>query len=860
MLEKLGKTFEYKKLTEAEQKQRGILGRLIGPCADFIQATRNGRKYSEELWENVFSNDLMKEKIKNRCCFGELGHPTDRTETDMEKIALCLAELPKKGSDGKLYGVFDILDTPNGRILKALCDYGCNIGISSRGQGDLITDLDGNEAVDPDTYDCECFDAVLMPGVEAARLKYVTESLNKENSKGLKLALTESLKKASDDDRKIMEETLKDLNITLDEEEKSEDKIYSVYFADEFVGHYPAKDESEASMLAQEDYPEIYASVNPDYWVDYEEIIPAEEDDINPLEEKLENKIDEDVKNRILEKIKNKNIKTLKADFEDENVGEPAEKDEESEKDEEPSIEVWGVVFGNDKDNFGDDEEWFDTKQEALDRIKKGSNAKYALLSKYLVFEPDEIPEGNPEETKVYTSNFTAEELAPSTEEAAPVNEAAEELKDEHKCCICGEPIEGHGNNPFPVKTEGDCCDKCNAEVVIPARIEKMKAAASEKVDEELTETESEEVKPTSEESEEESLEEKEVKELTEDEKREIVLQWLTNNFEEDQVEEVLDILNMEIVEDDDEEESAEDEDVAEDKKGSNEAEEAEENIENSDEEDSEQEENAEEDKAVDEGLDSIVNSLQEALSKNSDLENTVRILQEKLAVSDAKVNEINEECNRLKNSMSRMSDLVKTRATLKENVSTLEKSLNEKEALINEQKVKIAKLVESKKETVRSSNELNENLTNLKTSYEKQIQTLNEQISSSKTENEKQISALTENLNKANSLKESYKKLANKTVNKYIEVKANIIGQTPADIKRKLGESYTLEDVDQVCEDLKAYSLNVSKLPFEVTKKVGVRVTESTNTRMMNNTTKKSAIYDDEVSDTLIRLANSEF
>lgn len=777
MLEKLGKTFEYKKLTEAEQKQRGILGRLVGPCADFIQATRNGRKYSEELWENVFSNDLMKEKIKNRCCFGELGHPTDRTETDMEKIALCLAELPKKGSDGKLYGVFDILDTPNGRILKALCDYGCNIGISSRGQGDLITDLDGNEAVDPDTYDCECFDAVLMPGVEAARLKYVTESLNKENSKGLKLALTESLKKASDDDRKIMEETLKDLNITLDEEEKSEDKIYSVYFADEFVGHYPAKDESEASMLAQEDYPEIYASVNPDYWVDYEEIIPAEEDDINPLEEKLENKIDEDVKNRILEKIKNKNIKTPKEDFEDENVSEPAEKDEE------------------------------------------------------------------------------------------PV---AEELEDEHKCCICGEPIEGHGNNPFPVKTEGDCCDKCNAEVVIPARIEKMKAAASEKVNEELTETESEdvkstseeseEVKPASEESEEESLEEKEVKELTEDEKREIVLQWLTNNFEEDQVEEVLDILNMEIVEDDDEEESAEDEDVAEDKKGSNEAEEAEENIENSDEEDSEQKEETEEDKAVDEGLDSIVNSLQEALSKNSDLENTVRILQEKLAVSDAKVNEINEECNRLKNSMSRMSDLVKTRAALKENVSTLEKSLNEKEALINEQKVKIAKLVESKKETVRSSNELNENLTNLKTSYEKQIQTLNEQISSSKTENEKQISTLTENLNKANSLKESYKKLANKTVNKYIEVKANIIGQTPADIKRKLGESYTLEDVDQVCEDLKAYSLNVSKLPFEVTKKVGVRVTESTNTRMMNNTTKKSAIYDDEVSDTLIRLANSEF
>jgi hypothetical protein len=97
----------------------------------------------------------MQEKISNRCLFGELGHPADREETDMEKIALCLSEQPKRGGDGKIYGVFDILDTPNGRILKTLCDYGCNIGVSSRGSGDVITDYDGNESVDEDTYDCQ---------------------------------------------------------------------------------------------------------------------------------------------------------------------------------------------------------------------------------------------------------------------------------------------------------------------------------------------------------------------------------------------------------------------------------------------------------------------------------------------------------------------------------------------------------------------------------------------------------------------------------------------------------------------------------------------------------------------------------
>lgn len=41
-------------------------------------------------------------------------------------------------------------------------------------------------------------------------------------------------------------------------------------------------------------------------------------------------------------------------------------------------------------------------------------------------------------------------------------------------CCICGKEIKGYGNNPWPVKKEGLCCDECNSEVVIPARIMNM--------------------------------------------------------------------------------------------------------------------------------------------------------------------------------------------------------------------------------------------------------------------------------------------------------------------------------------------------------------------------------------------------
>jgi hypothetical protein len=41
-------------------------------------------------------------------------------------------------------------------------------------------------------------------------------------------------------------------------------------------------------------------------------------------------------------------------------------------------------------------------------------------------------------------------------------------------CSICGNVIEGYGNNPAPIKTKSVtdvCCDECNYTKVIPARL-----------------------------------------------------------------------------------------------------------------------------------------------------------------------------------------------------------------------------------------------------------------------------------------------------------------------------------------------------------------------------------------------------
>ena len=225
MLESINTTsLEYKKLSEEEMKNRGILGRLVGPIADTVHATRNKRRYSNELWEAVFNNPIMKEKFDRGGVFGELGHPQDRQEVDMEKIALCMPEPPKKDKTGKLQAVFDILNTPCGKILKTLCDYGYKMGISSRGSGDTYIDNNGDESVDPSTYDCECFDAVLIPAVKEATLKLVTESIDSKVS--LKKALAESLKSAKDDnDKKIMIETLDNLGIDYIQNKEEKDII-----------------------------------------------------------------------------------------------------------------------------------------------------------------------------------------------------------------------------------------------------------------------------------------------------------------------------------------------------------------------------------------------------------------------------------------------------------------------------------------------------------------------------------------------------------------------------------------------------------------------------------------------------------
>ena len=227
MLENFSKDAElkFKELSPEEKQARGILGRLYGPIASVVKATRNGRKYTETLWEKVFNNPLTREMFSKGGVPGELDHPADREETCSEKIAIMMPEPPTKDKDGHLIGYFDIIDTPCGRIAYALAKYGFKLGISSRGSGDTFTDFDGQETVDEDTYSFNAFDLVLLPACKDARLQ-LAESYDAKKAK-FNAAIKEAIEASDEGDRKIMTETLESLKFyeNTSSETKEEDSV-----------------------------------------------------------------------------------------------------------------------------------------------------------------------------------------------------------------------------------------------------------------------------------------------------------------------------------------------------------------------------------------------------------------------------------------------------------------------------------------------------------------------------------------------------------------------------------------------------------------------------------------------------------
>lgn len=176
LIEKRMGSLKYVKEAVSDGSSR--IGRLEGIAADFKNPTRNGRRYPLELWKNVMNSDDYKEGMETHTILGENDHPETRVDTSIKEVSIVLTDLTIDENEGVLNAGFDILPTEEGYKLKALLDYGCQIGVSSRGLGDEIQQ-NGETIIDPDTYVFYAFDAVIMPAVKSAR-PAVVESADRQ--------------------------------------------------------------------------------------------------------------------------------------------------------------------------------------------------------------------------------------------------------------------------------------------------------------------------------------------------------------------------------------------------------------------------------------------------------------------------------------------------------------------------------------------------------------------------------------------------------------------------------------------------------------------------------------------------------
>ena len=167
-------------ISESEEKKSvkspfHIIGKLVGKFAPVGGFSRNNRYYPESHWRTVLESEEVQRRLKGREMMGMIGHEDSRVGDFQIRNGLvshvvgCLDIREDANGKPYLYGELDILDTPAGRILKAMHEGGAGLYVSSRGAGKLL-DTPGKpyKTVSPQFF-LECFDVVARPGFIEAK-------------------------------------------------------------------------------------------------------------------------------------------------------------------------------------------------------------------------------------------------------------------------------------------------------------------------------------------------------------------------------------------------------------------------------------------------------------------------------------------------------------------------------------------------------------------------------------------------------------------------------------------------------------------------------------------------------------------
>lgn len=172
--ETLGKINDLSVLESANDNEVRLSG-VFGVCG---VKNNNRRIYSKQNYGMMV--EALQETIKNEGCPGELEHPNTMNIT-LENVSHKIESI-QMNEDGTVTGTILLLDTPKGKIAKAIVKGGLPLYISSRGAGSI--DENGNVTLTT----LKTYDLVGTPGFSQARLNLkenqCVESLNESLEDG----------------------------------------------------------------------------------------------------------------------------------------------------------------------------------------------------------------------------------------------------------------------------------------------------------------------------------------------------------------------------------------------------------------------------------------------------------------------------------------------------------------------------------------------------------------------------------------------------------------------------------------------------------------------------------------------------
>jgi len=156
-------------LVEEKNSQEPQKYYITGPYMMAEKQNQNGRVYQlDEMVAEV--GRYMSDMVKTRRAIGEMNHPQS-TEVNPVNACHLVTELRQNGN--YFMGKSLILDTPMGQLLKSLVKDKIQMGISTRGLGNLSESTEGKKV---SNFHLICLDVVHQPSVQNAMLESILES------------------------------------------------------------------------------------------------------------------------------------------------------------------------------------------------------------------------------------------------------------------------------------------------------------------------------------------------------------------------------------------------------------------------------------------------------------------------------------------------------------------------------------------------------------------------------------------------------------------------------------------------------------------------------------------------------------